>query len=95
MIMVDVSSPQINPDPKVAVSRGWRFLDSVMVYLTLLPDHPRRAEPVINGLRHRIRAPISPQHIFAPLTHAEAQQTFRICGTHDCTHGTVRSDAVL
>ena len=56
------------------------FLALMTVSLTLLLlDHPRRAQPILNGLTHRTCAPTSFQHIVAPLTYTRAQQNLPVC----------------
>ena len=64
----------------VAGLRDTRRLSPVPVSLTLLLDHPRRAQPILNGLKHRTCAPNSFQHIVAPLTSIGAQQNLPVCG---------------
>jgi len=46
------------------------FLAPAMPPLTLLFDHPRKAEPTMNGHRHRTRPTTSSHHRVAPLTNA-------------------------
>ena len=56
------------------------FLAPAMLRLNPLIDHSRRAEPILNGLKYRTRAPTSFQHIVAPLIHAGAQRNLPVCG---------------
>ena len=63
----------------VARRRDTRRLSPVPLPLTLLLDHPRRAQPILNGLKHRTCAPNSFQHIVAPLTYTGAQQNLPVC----------------
>lgn len=72
--------PLSNAGRSCRTTRHSPFLAPTTVSLTLLLHHPRRAEPILNGLKHRTRAPTSFQHIVAPLTSIGAQQIFRICG---------------
>jgi len=70
------------------------FLAPVMLPLTLLFDHPRTAEPSMNGFKHRTGTPTPFQHIVAPLTHIGAQQNLPVCGHAHCRRDIVRGGAV-
>ena len=77
---------RIQHRPLSHVARSYRttrhspFLAPAMLSLTLLFDHPRKAEPTMDGLRHQTRTPTSSQHRVAPLTYIGAQQNLPVCG---------------
>ena len=56
------------------------FLASAMLPFSVLFDHPRSAEPILNGLPQRICALTSSQHSVAPLPYTGAQQNLPGCG---------------
>ena len=58
--------PSFSRSTKLQHDASPAVLRPVMESLTPVLDHPRRAEPILNGLKYRTCEPTSFQHIVAP-----------------------------